>query len=109
MVRKKHDVATRCSWVNDVCPAAHIIRGVVKSNELVMVNAVVLKEYKISRIAVGAMGGFNADRCNIRMLGERFSFLAKRRLDTWKQMLPQLWEKILADASAGTGGVRRNY
>jgi hypothetical protein len=106
MVRKKHDVATRCSWVNDVCPVAHIICGVVKSNELVMVNAVVLKEYKILQIAVGAMGGFNADCCNIRMLGERFSFLAKHCLDMWKQMLPQLWEEILVDASAGTGGVR---
>ena len=109
MVRKKHDVAMRCSWVNDVCPTVDIIRGVVKSNELVMVNAVVLKKYKILRLAVGVMGGFNVDRCNTRMFGKRFSFLVKHHLDMWKQMLPQLWEKILVDASVGTGGVRRNY
>jgi hypothetical protein len=47
MVCKKHDVATRCSWVNDVCPTAYIIHSVVKLNELVMVDAIVLKEYKI--------------------------------------------------------------
>ena len=84
MVSKKDDVAMRCSWVNDVCPMVHIIHGVVKLNKLVMVNAVVLKKYKILQIAVRAMGGFNVDCCNTRMFGKRFSFLAKHHLDMWK-------------------------
>jgi hypothetical protein len=55
IIGKKHDVATRCPWVNNVSSTLNVISGEVESNKPVVVYAVVLQEDKIACISLGAM------------------------------------------------------
>jgi hypothetical protein len=55
IVGKKHDVTTRCPWVNDVSSTLNVISGEVESNKFVVVYAVVLQKHEIACISVRAM------------------------------------------------------
>jgi hypothetical protein len=57
MVCKDHDVAMRCSRVNNVHATPHIVSGEVKLKELVGVYRVFYKKYQVAHISVGAIGG----------------------------------------------------
>jgi hypothetical protein len=58
VLRKKHDIVTRGSRVNNICTTPYIIGGEVKSKEFVVVQAVILKEYKIARTFVNGQGKY---------------------------------------------------
>jgi len=63
LVRKKHDVATRCPWVNYVSSSPNIVRGEVETDELVVIYEVLIQQHEISPIAVELMGAFIIRGC----------------------------------------------
>lgn len=44
MMGKYHDVAMRCSWIDDILIPSNVICGVVESSEVVMIDSVTLKK-----------------------------------------------------------------
>ena len=82
LVRKEHDVATRCPWVNYVSPPPNVVRGEVETDELVVVYEVLIQQHEVSSIAVKMMGAF--DCSNAWLIQMRFGFLAERRSNAGK-------------------------
>jgi hypothetical protein len=64
LVRKKHDVATRCPWVNYVSPPPNVVRGEVETDELVVIYEVLIQQHKVSPIAIDVMGAFIVRGCS---------------------------------------------
>ena len=84
-VRKKHDVATRCSWVNYVSSPPNVVRGEVETDEFVVIYHVLFQKHKVLSIAVEMTGVFIIRECsNVKLIRTRFSFLAEYRLNTGK-------------------------
>ena len=59
LVRKEHDIATRCPWVNYVSPPPNVVCGEVETDELVVVYEVLIQQHEVSSIAVKMMGAFD--------------------------------------------------
>ena len=57
--RKKHDIATRCPWVNYVSPPLNVVRGEVEMDDLVVIYEVLIQQYEVSPIAIKMMGAFD--------------------------------------------------
>lgn len=52
LVCKKHDVATRISWVNYVSPPPNVVRGEVETDDFVVIYDVLIQKHEVSPIAV---------------------------------------------------------
>ena len=83
LVCKKHDVATRSSWVNYVSSSPNIVRGEVETDEFVVIYEVLIQQHEVSLIAVEMMEVFIIRGCSNTWL-IRTRFLAEHRLNSGK-------------------------
>lgn len=58
LVRKKHDVATRCPWVNYISPPPNVVRGEVETDKFVVIYEVLIQQHEVSPIVVEKTGAF---------------------------------------------------
>ena len=64
LVCKKHNVATRSSWVNHVSPPPNVVRGEVETDEFVVIYEVLIQQHEVSPIAVEMTGVFIIRGCS---------------------------------------------